>query len=130
MRILPLLLLLQFLNGCATLGSPQAAPYIQAAVDIAVATAEAKGIAAVQINIIAKAALAVDTGASGTLPAIATLVDAQIAKLKLPAADQAAANILMAALQAAITAKIGSNKNLAAAQAAVAVVLNDVIAAT
>jgi hypothetical protein len=134
MRKLLLLPLILLFSGCSTIegwfGSPNSAPYIQAAVDIAVATAESKGISAAQINSIAKQALAADTGTTATLAAIATLVDQQIAKLKLPAGDQAAANILMAALEAVITAKIGTSKTVAAAEAATALVLNDVIAAS
>jgi hypothetical protein len=117
------------LSGCF-LTKPSAQPYIQAAVLIAVGTAEAKGISAVEINAIAKAALAADTGASATLTTIAGLINAQIAKLGLPAADLAAANILEAALAAAIEAKINGSTTLAQTQAAIADVLNYVIADT
>ncbi len=122
------------MTGCAAIsnwfGSPSSAPYIQAAVDIAIATAEAKGISATQINTIAKAALAADSGTTTTLAAVAGLVDSQISKLHLPPGDQAAADILVTAISAAISAKVGTNTSVANAQAAAAVVLNDVIAAT
>lgn len=122
------------LSGCATVSSwfssPNSAAYISTAVDIAVATAEAKGIPAAQINAIAKQALAADSGVGSSLAAVGALVDAQIAKLKLPPADQAAANILVAALEAAITTKINGSTSAASAQAAAADVLNAVILAT
>lgn len=122
------------LSACSTvspaLSSPSAAPYVQAAVDVAVATAESKGITAAQINTIAKQALAADQGSGATLAAISALVDAQIAKLKLPAADQAAADIVVAALSASVQTQLSANPTLAQAQTAAAVVINDVIAAT
>ncbi len=122
------------LSGCQTVsawfGSPNSAPIITAAVDVAVATAEQKGVQAAQINSIAKQALAADSGVSATLATVASVVNAQLAKLNLPAGDLAAANILEVAIGAAIEAKIGNNASVAQAQAAVAQVLNAVIAAT
>lgn len=120
--------------GCTSVqsffNSPQSKPVIDAVVLVAVATAETKGVPAEQINKVAKAALAADTGVAGSLAAISALVDQAIAQSGLPAADLAAAKILEVALGAAITAKIGNNQDLAAAQADVAVVLNSVIAAS
>lgn len=134
MKILALGLLAIALSGCASLqsffGSPTGQVVVIASVDIAVQTAESKGVSAVEINRVAKLALAADTGAAGTLSAISALVNAQIATLHLPAGDMAAVQILEAALQAAIQAKIGDNKDLAAAQAAVATVLQQVILVT
>lgn len=122
------------LGACSTvqswLGSPTAAATIPVIVDVAVATAEAKGVPAAQINKVAKAALAADSGTAGTLTAISALIDTQIASSGLPAADLAAAKILEVALGAAITSAIGNNASLATAQAAVADVLNAAIAAT
>jgi uncharacterized protein YceK len=122
------------LSACASIqsffGSPAAAPVIAASVDIAIATAEQKGISAVQINTIAKAALAADAGTSTTLAAVSAIVTANVAKAGLPAGDVAAADILVAAVSAAIQAKVGTNTSLAAAQADAASVLKDVIAAT
>lgn len=112
------------------LTTPAAQPVIDAVVLVAVATAESKGVPAAQINKVAKAALVADTGVSGTLAAVSALVDQAIANSGLPAADLAAAKILEVALGAAITAKIGNNADLAAAQADVAVILNAVIAAS
>ncbi len=134
LKLIALALTLAALSGCATVsawfGSPTGAVVIQAAVDVAVATAEQKGIAAAQINSIAKQALAADAGASTTVAAIGELIETQIAKLNLPAGDQAAAAILITALEAAITAKLAGNASVAQTQAAVATVLNDVIGAT
>lgn len=122
------------LTGCASvqsfLGSPTGTEVVAASVDIAVATAEAKGISAVQINTIAKAALAADSGTAATLAAVSGVVQSELAALKLPVADQAAADILVAALSAAIQAKVGTNTTLATAQADAAVVLAAVVAAT
>ena len=97
---------------------------------MAVATAEQKGITAAQINAIAHQALVADSGASATLAAVAGVVNSELAALKLPAGDLAAAQILEAALSVAIAEQIGSNATLANAQAATADVINAVIAAT
>ena len=121
------------LTGCATMQkvfSPSAAPYVTAAVDVAVATAESKGVSAAQINSIAKQALAADTGAGASLAAVTALVNAQVAKLNLPAGDLAAVQILEVALTAAVQQQIGQNPNVAVAQADVAQLLNAVISAT
>jgi uncharacterized protein YceK len=134
MKNLLLAIPLVALAGCASVSSffssPTAAPIIVASVDIAVATAEQKGITAAQINTVAKAALAADTGVNGTLAAVSALVDADVAKLNIPAGDKAAADILIAALSGAVSAKVGTSTSLAAAQADAATVLQAVIAAT
>jgi hypothetical protein len=122
------------LTGCASLksffGSPTGQAVAVAAVDVAVATAEQKGVNPVDINRIAKLALAADSGVSGTLAALSQLVNAEIAKLNLPAGDLAAVQVLEIALTAAIQSKLQGNVDLATAQATVAQVLNEVIAAT
>jgi hypothetical protein len=121
------------LTGCATMQkvfSPNATPYVTAAVDVAVATAESKGVPAAKINSIAKQALAADTGAGASLAAVMALVNAEVAKLNLPAADLAAVQILEVALTSAVQQQIGQNPNVAVAQADVAQLLNAVIAAT
>lgn len=135
--LIPLLAVLAFcggLAGCATVSgwfaAPSSQPYIVAAIDVAVATAEQKGVPAAQINAIAKQALAADQGTTATLATVAALVNAQIARAHLPPGDLAAANILEVAAEAAIQAKIGNDPKVASAQAAVAQVLNAVIAAT
>lgn len=134
--LIPLVLILPLLHGCATLtkienaiGSPAAQPYLIAAADVAVATAEAKGVSAAQITGIAQKALAADSGTAASLATIAAVANAQIAKLGLPAGDVAAAQILEAALTVAIQAQIGNNASIAQAQSAIAVVLNAIIAA-
>jgi hypothetical protein len=122
------------LHGCAQVAafeqSPTGATVIQASVDVAVATAEAKGISAAQINSIARQALAADQSGAATLAAVTAVVNADVTALKLPAVDQAAADILLAALSAAVQAKVGSNATLAQAQASAAFVINYVIIAT
>lgn len=122
------------LGGCATisgwLGTPTGQAVAAAAVDVAVATAEQKGVPATQINAIAKQALAADQGTSTTLAAVAAVVNSQLAKLNLPPGDLAAANILEVALEAEIQSKIGINPSVATAQATIAGVLQEVITAT
>lgn len=117
-------------TGCAWFVKPSSQPYIIAAVDVAVATAEQKGVSSTDINRIAKLALAADSGTAATLATVSSLVNAEIAKLKLPAGDLAAAQVLEIALTAAIQAKIGDNADVAQAQAAVATILTAVIAAS
>lgn len=133
----PLLLVGFLLGGCATVSkvdtaitSPQAQPILTAAADVAVATAKQKGISAAEIQSIATQALAADQGASATLAAVAAAVNTELGKLNLPAADVAAAQVLEVALGAAIQAQIGNNATVAQTQAAVADVLNAIIAAT
>lgn len=137
-KVFPLMLvgmiMVSSLPGCASVGSffstPNGQAVVAISVDVAVATAEAKGVPVEQINKVAKAALAADTGVSGTLAAVSALVDAAIANSNLPAGDLAAAKILEVALGAAIQAKIGNNPDVAAAQATIADVLRAVIAAS
>lgn len=121
------------LTGCATiakLSTPSAQPYVVAAVDVAVATAEAKGVPAARINAVCKTALAADSGTAATLATVATVVNAEVAKLNLPPADLAAALILEDALSVAIQAQVGANPDVATAQAIIANVLQAAINAT
>lgn len=125
------------LTACSTLPSattvltaPAYAPYVEAAVDVAVATAESRGITAAQINAIARQAFVADQSASASLAAISSVVTAEIAKLKLPAADQAAIDIVLTALSASVQTQLQANPTVAQVQVAAAVVINDVIAAT
>jgi len=110
--------------------SAQAQPIITAAADVAVATAEAHGISATQINSIASQALAADSGTAASLAEVGTLVNQQLAKLNLPPADLAAAQVVEIALGAAIQAQVGNNATAAQTQAAVADILKAIIAAT
>lgn len=121
-------------SGCATISgwfsTPTTAQYIQDAVDIAVLVASTQGVSAGVLNSIAKSALAADNGAVSTLAALQVLLSKEIAKLKLPAADQNAISIFIAALSGALAAKIGNSTTVQQAQAIIADVLNDIIAAT
>ena len=132
--LLTLLVAVPLFSGCATIsswfGNPTTAQYIQDAVDIAVLVASTQGVSAAELNTIAKAALAADAGAVSTLAELQVLLNKEIAKLNLPAADKNAINILVAALSGALAAKIGSNTTVQQAQAIIANVLNDIIAAT
>ena len=122
------------LVGCAAvekfIGSPTGAIVVAAAVDVAVATAESKGVTAAEINKIAKAALAADSSTVATVATVTASVNAAISKANLPAGDQAAVLIVETALDAAIVAKVGNSTSVAAAEAAVADVLTPLIAAT
>jgi hypothetical protein len=122
------------LSGCASiqsfLNSPAAVPVEQSVVLVAVGTAESKGITAAEINKVATVALAADQGTQATLGAVSVAVNAELASLNLPAADQAAAGILVAALSAAVEAKVGTNADVALAQTDVATILGYVIADT
>ena len=125
---------LSVLSACAAVssffGSPTGNAVVTAAVDVAVATAEQKGVTAAQINGVAKIALAADTGATATASAISGVLNTQLAKLNLPAGDMAAVQVLEIAFSAALVAKIGSNTTVAAAQADIATLLNQVVADT
>ena len=122
------------LSACATVSGwfskPTTAQYIQDAVNVAVLVASTQGVSAAEINTIAKAALAADNGAVSTLAELQALLDKEIAKLNLPAADQSAINIVVAALAGALASAIGSNSTVQQAQVIIADVLNDIVAAT
>jgi hypothetical protein len=121
------------LVGCklfSSLSTPAGQVYVTDAAEAAVLIAEGQGVPGSKINALAKQVLAADAGVSGTLASISSLVNAQLGKLNLPPQDVAAAQILEAALNTVIAAKIGNKPSLATAQAAVADVANAVIAAT
>lgn len=131
--VLPLLVLIATMPGCGlvpAMNSPQAQPIITAAVEVAVAATEQRGISAERINGIAKQALVADQSTGATLATVAAVVNIQLLQLNLPAGDLAAAQLLELSLSAEIQTRIGTNPDLAAAQAAVADVLNAVITAT
>jgi hypothetical protein len=130
-------LLLTLCAGCAQLASivtPSSAPFIQVAVDVAVATAVQKGVPPAKIKSIAQAVLALDSGSTVVnLAAVQALLDAKLATMNLPPADLAAAQVLTAALDAIIQTKLSAPSAgtvTAATEVAVAQVLNDVISAT
>jgi len=125
------------MHGCATVQkaatvvtSPQAQPYIQAGALAAVTVAEAHGIAAVQINAVAKKALAADQGAGASLAAVKAVLDVELAKLNLPAGDLLAITIVETEFNAYVQSNIGQDPTLTKAQAAAADIFQAVIAAT
>lgn len=132
--IVAIVLALSVMAGCASLSakvtSPTAQPYVTAAAQAAVGIAESQGITAAQINSVATQALAADQGTGATLGAVSGVVNTQLAKLKLNASELLAAEGLEAALAIAINQQISGNANVAAAQAAIADVLNAIILAT
>lgn len=111
----------------AAVTSPQAQPIIQAGALAAVATAEQHGVTAAQIQDIMRQALAADQGTAATLASVGAVINAQLVKLKLPAGDVAAIEIVEVSVGAAIQAQVGGNATLAQSQAAVADVLTDVL---
>lgn len=120
--------------GCATIGgwfsNQTTAQYIQDAVNIAVLVASTQGVSAAELNAVAHAALAADNGAIASLAELQVLLNKEVAKLNLPTADRNAMNIFIAAVSGALAAKIGTNSSVQQAQAIIADLLNDVIAAT
>jgi hypothetical protein len=134
--VVPLVIALSLFAGCTALQkltTPAAQPFIQAAVDVAVATAVAKGVPAAQIKSIAQAVLAADTGTAVALSSIQSIVSAKIATLKLPPADAAAASLLIATLDGIVQVQLSSpsaTKITAATQVAVSELFNDVVVAT
>jgi len=139
--LIALSLALVGLSGCATLGkivTPTVQPFLQVAVDVAVATAVGANPAtqktnAARIKTIATEVLTLDTGTQVALSAVEAAVNAKIASLNLPPADLAAAQLLTATLEAIIQTKLqGSAAGTVTqtTQVAIADVVNDVISAT
>lgn len=114
----------------ASVTSPAAQPVILAGAFAAVATAEQHGITAAQVNAIAKKALAADSGTGATLSAVGAVVNAELAKLKLPPADLVAAQLVESSFAAYIQGRVGANPTLAQSQAAVADVLQALVTAS
>lgn len=124
------------LSGCKVLESPAAQPFDQAAVAVGVDTivgvnSITKAARAAAIYKIAAEVLAADTGTVATLDQILSVVSAKITVLNLPPGDQAAANLLLAVLEAAINTYVGNLTGGATVQniqASVAVVCKWVMA--
>jgi hypothetical protein len=122
--------------GCATVEkivTPAAQPFIQAAVDVAVATAVQKGVPALEIKSIAAQVLAVDTGTQVALTAVETIINAKLVSLNLAPADLAAAEILTATLEGVLQLQLSGTAATAVTaqtQVAVADLMNDIIVAT
>lgn len=134
--LLPALLCLPILTSCASLAKviePASRPFIQAAVDVAVATAVQQGASAAKIKSVAQQLLVADSGTQVALVAIETAVNAQIGQLHLPPADYAAVTLLTATLTGVIQLELqGTAAGAVTAETQVAVkqVLSDVILAT
>ncbi len=129
--LVPLLFTLQ---GCASvqsfLGSPTGEVVVIAGVQVAVTTAEQKGISAAQINAISKTVLADSQGVTLSLSALTAAANAELIKLNLPAADVAAFQVLEVAFDAYLVSKYGSNTTVQNIQADLALFLNQAIAGT
>lgn len=125
------------LTGCATVAkvdavvtSPAAQPTITLVAEGAVLAAEAKGVTAEEINVIAKAALAADSGVTASLGAVDAAVNDAAEKAKLPAQYWPLIQLFENAVTETVAAKVGDNATVAATQAAVADVLRAVIVAS
>ena len=130
------------LTGCAEiskLSTPAAQPFVQVAVDLAVARAvgtdpTTQQAQALKIKTIAQEVLAIDTGSSVPLSALEATVTAKIATLHLQPADAQAAQILVVTLGALVQQQIGSATTGGAVtpdtKVAVAQICNFVITAT
>lgn len=126
--------LLLGLHGCAStqafLTSPTGTEVVAAGVQVAVTTAEGKGITAAQINAVAKTVLADDQGATASLSALTAAVNGAAVKAGVPAGDVQAFQILETAFDVWLIAKYGSNATVQNVQADVAAFCNAVIADT
>jgi hypothetical protein len=122
------------LHGCATiqswLGSPTGEAVVIAGVQVAVTTAEQKGISAAQINSIARTVFVDTQGVAISLSALTAAANAELIKLKLPPNDVAAFQVLEVAFDAYLVSKYGSNETVQNVQADLALFLNQVIADT
>lgn len=139
-RALLALAMVLCIPGCAVLTKVlggAAAPIEQAAVDIAVASAvgtdkTTQAARAKQIAAVATQLLAIDDGSQVTITVLEAALNAKIIALGLPPADQAAAQLLTAAITTAISAELANVTNGAitpTTQVAIATVLGWVITA-
>lgn len=123
------------LQGCAYLESPAAQPLdsiaVAVAVDAVVGTNTVTQAArAHAVKDIATQVLAYDTGVVATLAELQTVVAAKIAALHLPPGDQAAAQLFLAVINAAINQYISAHTDgvtLSTAQVAISTVAGWVI---
>ena len=141
LRTLTLIVGMVLLPACTTLGnlvSPTGSALVSVAVDLAVGAAVAKGVSPTLIATTAQELLALDSGSSVAITAIDAALQAKLASLHLPPADLLAVNVLSTSIVAIINSKItaagGAVKTAtgtvtATTQVAIALVLNDVIAA-
>lgn len=122
------------LHGCATvqswISSPTGQTVTAAGVQVAVTTAEQKGVSAAQINGVAKAVLANDQGLATSVVGLTTVVNAQLVKLNIPAGDVTAFQGIEIAFDAYLVAKYGNDSTVTNLQSDVATFCNLVIAAT
>jgi len=122
------------LHGCASvqswLSSPTGAVVVSAGVEVAVTTAESKGVSAAQINSVAKAVLQADSGANATVTALTAAVNGAAVKAGVPPGDMAAFQILETAFDAWLVTKYGDNATVQNIQADVAAFCAAVIADT
>lgn len=133
-KLLLIALVLPLLHACTTLqawiSSPTGQVVVTAGVQVAVTTAEQKGLRAAQINSVAKSVLQADQGATATLAVLTNIINKQLAKLNLPAADIDAFTGLELAFDTYLVTKYGNNATVQNLQADVAGFCNQVIADT
>lgn len=130
------------LPACATLAkvfTPSSAPYVQVAVDLAVAAAVGSDATtqkanAAKIKSIAQQALAATSSSSTTVAALEGLLNQKLAALNLSPGDLAAAELLTATLAGVLQAEIANSAsagNIAQTTTLdIQTVLSDVVAAT
>ncbi len=104
---------LPYLHGCAStqawLGTPTGEAVTIAGVQVAVTTAEQKGVSAAQINSVAKSIIADVQMSTVTLATMTATLNAELIKLKVPAGDVAAFQGLELAFDAYLVGKYGNN---------------------
>lgn len=132
--LLPALVLLPLMTGCAStqafLTSPTGKAVVTDGVAVAIIAAEAKGVTAAQINTVAKSVLAADQGASASLSVLASVVNGVVLKAGVPPTGVVAFQILEAEFNTWLVAKYGSNAAVQNVQADVAAFCQTVIADT
>lgn len=122
--------------GCATLMSPQAAPFEQLGIAVAVDTVVGvnpvtQAARAHAVLDVAQKVLAADTGAVTTVDSLKAVAAARVTELGLPPGDAAAAQILLAVVNSAVdqyVASLTGGASAGNAQVAVATVCKWVIA--
>ena len=123
------------MSGCTTLGkvfTPPYTPIVQAAVDVAVATAVQKGVSAIGIKQVALQLQAINNNSTTALATVEAALNVKIASLHLPPADEAGVAILTQTLEQLLNQKIAASGGAinGTTQVDIAEILTDVINAT
>jgi len=134
LTLLASLVMVLMITACASvqsfLGSPTGQTVVVAGVQVAVTTAEQRGVTAAQINSVAKAVLAADSGLTVSLTTLTATVNSAAQKAGVPPGDIVAFQVLETAFDAYLVAKYGTNSTVTNVQADIATFANAVIADT